>query len=414
MSTATMSFQDECRMIIPFRQSGQTFGESFVAEQPDEPLTLIQFYEQSLAETRSCQRSRSTNKADREALNAWAMFTDNIDLRSLIWESPRTSRESLKRLRQQLQMYVRNQLAVPIEASTINKRLRHLRAILNLAADPIDHALIGHVPDLGKDFTGTNSMWQIKSKRLPPRDTISRDEMERLFYATDKTDNPNLWKVIILILWSYGVRTEDHFFRLDWSLIDFTKMLMRFTANKTSKLQGVPLTPLIVRALRSLSTYQPGQQTGPIFGVMNRGTWSRNSGWKEGYYTAWSRDILPAARIEVKKGPAEHKAASLLAEDVRPNLLFHHFRKTMVTDLNIYSGQAGNWVAAHYMGGVSEQFYDTPTERIAMAVQAREDERLPECFKRYFSGSVGDRPQRGDTPQQAEGSPHEDRSLRNE
>jgi len=374
---------DEPRMIIPFR-TGRTFGQSYVAEQPEEPLTLSQFYAESLAESRGEQRSTSTFKADKEALKAWDLYTQNIDLRSLCWDSPRMSRESLKLLRQQLQMYVRNQLAVPIAASTINKRLRHIRAILNLAADPIDHALIGHVPDLGKAFTNTNSLWQIEAKRLPPRETVTRDEMERLFQATSFAKNPHLWRVIILLLWSYGVRTEDHFFRLDWSLIDFTKMLMRFTANKTSKLQGVPLTPLLARALQSLPT-NTGANVGPIFGVMNRGTWSINHGWKEGYYTIWSRDILPAARIEVKKGPDEHKAASLLPADVRPNLLFHHFRKTMVTELNIYSGQAGNWVAAHYMSGVSEVFYDTPTERIAKAVQDRENERLPDCWKQYFA-----------------------------
>ncbi len=93
----------------------------------------------------------------------------------------------------------------------------------------------------------------------------------------------------------------------------------------------------------------------------------------------------PASRrFEVKKGPSEHKAASLAAPDVRPNLMFHHFRKTMVTELNIYSNAAGNWVAAHYMSGVSEVFYDTPTERISKAVADREADRLPQCFKAYF------------------------------
>ena len=436
MSTALRQRRhtDEPRMIIPFRQHGSAFEAHSVSDESTSSrppqrdtsrMTLVDFYHDHIAETRRENLAARTIDSDLAAVNAWKQYSDNIDLLSLRWDNKTQKVESLRILRSQLQLFVRNQLkrGGVISKVSINTQLRHLRLIFRIMADPIEHGLIDAVPDLGRAFTGTKSSWQLTEKgvRLPPRNTITSEELTRLFHATEATDDPHLWKVILLILWSYGARTEDTFFRLDWSLVDLAKNVMQFTANKTSKLQGVPLTPLIIRALKSLPSYQSRstvtevtQQRGqrarqvgkslaselknPIFGKIPKGNWSRREGWKKGYYTTWSRDILPAGRFEVKKGPSEHKAASLTPEDVLPNVIFHHFRKTMVTELNCYSAQAGNWVAAHYMNGVSEVFYDMPTERIQTSVFSREEQRLPECFKLYF----------------AEESPREDSRLRNE
>lgn len=382
MSTATRwSELSDARMIIPFqRPQSQSFSAS-PPSQDAEPLTLRQFYEGHLFPVRERRISERTLDSDMEAISAWERFTDNTNLRSLDWSSPVAIRTTLRYLRTQLQKYVRGMEQAGLAASTINKRLRHLRTMLRKAADPIDHALLLHVPDLGTDFTGTSSGWKMPESRLAPRATITMEEMEALFKATDASNDSHLWKSIIVLLWSYGARTEDTFLRISWDLVDLNKWLMRFTANKTSKLQGVPLTPLTQAVLLSL---KDRGHSGAVFGVLKKGTWTKSSGWKPGYYTSWSRDILPAGRFQVNRGPEDFQAACNVVENVRPNLLFHHFRKTMVTELNIYSAQAGNWVAAHYMPGVSEQFYDTPTERIAKAVQAREDERLPQCWKDYF------------------------------
>ncbi len=345
------------------------------------PLTLSQFYFERLHKQRKQNHSQRTIADDTDAIRHWTRHTENIDLNSLEWQTADQQLSSLRTLRSELQRMVRAMQAKQLSAVTINRVLRTLRAIFRMAADPIDFGLISKAPDLGKQFTGTNSAWQLKETRRKSRKTITADEMERLFSATESANDPHLWKSIILMLWTYGARTEDTFFNLDAGLIDFESMVMQFTANKTSKLQGVPLTPLIANCIRSLNPI-PGQR---IFGRIPRGCWTSTEKWKPGYYTTWSRDILPAGRFEVNRGPAEHQAACAAAADVRPNLMFHHFRKTMVTELNIYSGQAGNWVAAHYMSGVSERYYDTPTERIAKAVTDRERERLPQCFKDYFS-----------------------------
>ncbi len=407
MSTAIRNRRhtDEPRMIIPFRQHGSAFdSRSFADESQSRPpehesarLTLVDFWHDRLSEIRRANLASRTIDSDLDAISAWMQYSDNIDLLSLRWNNKTQKVESLRTLRAQLQLFVRNQLnRGGISKVSINTRLRHIRAMFRTAADPIEHGLIDAVPDLGRQFTGTKSSWQLKETRLKQRHTITAEEMTRLFHATEAADDPHLWKVILLILWSYGARTEDTFFRLEWSLVDLSKMVMQFTANKTSKLQGVPLTPLIVRALLSLQSGE--SQAGPLFGRIPKGNWCKREGWKKGYYTTWSRDILPAGRFAVRKGPPEHKAASLTPDDVLPNVIFNHFRKTMVTELNCYSAQAGNWVAAHYMSGVSEVYYDMPTERITTAVFQREADRLPECFKTYSW----------------ERSPHEDSSLRNE
>lgn len=376
------------RMILPFVPMAKSRHSAGVAPPSPEPsMTLRQFYETQLLPTRQRRIKLNTKKADFDALSAWEKTTDNVDLRSLDWSTPLATRESLKAMRAQLQKFVLEMQESGSSPSTINKRLRHIRTMLRKAADPIDHALLSHVPDLGTGFTGTNSAWRVRENRSPPRAIVTADEMTRLFYATSETSDPHLWKVIILLLWTYGARTEDAFFGMTWDLIDFRQSLLRFTAQKTSKLQGVPLTKLVIRALESLRNRRSlANHSESIFGVIKRGTWTVSKGWVEGYYTTWSRDILPAARISVNRGPAEFQAACNARPGLSPNILFHDFRKCMVTELNIYSTQAGNWVAAHYMPGVSEQFYDTPTERIATSVAARESERLPECFYQYFAG----------------------------
>lgn len=366
--------------LAPRQPQPPSFDSLASAQPPQPPLTLSRFYFERLFDTRKENLSPRTIDSDKLALRNWDRRTNNIDLHSLAWHTQEQTVASLRSLRAELQRLVASMRSDSICSTSINTTLRTIRTILRIASDPIDHALIGRVPDLGKQFTGTASAWQLRETRATQRKSISAVEMESLFHATEATDDPHLWKCILAILWTYGARTEDTFFKLDWSLVNLAERLMQFTANKTSKLQGVPLTPLMVAVLASLCP----RESGPIFGNISRGSWCQSDGWKPGYYTVWSRDILPAGGFIVKRGPKTHKEQCAAATDARPNLLFHHFRKTMVTELNVYSGQAGNWVAAHYMSGVSEKYYDMPSERIAKAVADREHDRMPQCFKDYF------------------------------
>lgn len=375
-------------MILPFRRNDA------ILNAPEQPLRLRQFYENCLLDWRK-RLKPSTRACDREALLRWERYTSNPDFRSYDFSTKESKRQSLKELRLELQSFVTGHEAEPepVAATTINKRLTSLRTFFRRLADPIDFAILPAVPDLGRDFTGTNATWQIKETQRPPREIITTDEMVRMFNACEAATWPKesltgippvrLWRVALLLLWSFGARTEDHFFGLTWDLVDLNRGLMRFTAEKTSKLQGVPLTPLVRKALQSIKSC-----TSQIFaGVSTCGTWSKNFGWHPGYYTTWSRDILAAGHFEINRGPEELQKASREWPDTRPNLMPNHFRKTAVTQLNCYSDKAGAWVAAHHIPGVTAMHYDTPDERIIRAVHDRENDRLPQCFRDYFQTS---------------------------
>ena len=383
-SSAAIAFASDERMILPFHRPADI--PTLAA---GEPLTLRRFYETSLLPWR-IRNKPATRALDRETLIAWETFTSNPDLRSFDWSTQDSTRVSLRALRTELQSFVTgHEHAAGVSMSTCNKRLRTLRMFLKRAADPIDFGILPHVPDLGRDFTGTASVWQMRATRNKSRELISADELIRLYHACEFAEWPlesqtgippaMLWRVAIFLIWSYGALTEDHFFGLTWDLVDFKKKLLSFQAGKTSKLQGVPLTDLIVKALQKIRSC-----SSQLFaGFTTIGTWSPQ-GWRPGIHTTWSRDILWNAHFAINRGPEEHQRASREWPDSAPNLMFHHFRKTMVTELNTYSDKAGAWVAAHYMPGVTEQFYDTPDERIRTAVEARERERLPQCFRDFF------------------------------
>lgn len=386
MSGAAIAFAPGQRMIIPFRTPSEP-----TEPEVGEPLTLRGFYAAFLLPSRM-RAARTTRALDRETLTAWEAFTSNPDLRAFDWSTQEATRASLRKLRAELQRFVTgHEQSASANMTTCNKRLRTIRHFLTRAADPIDCGLIPHAPDLGRDFTGTSSRWQMRATKAPPREIVSDDELTRLFNATAWARWPDkqltgvcpvlLWRVALLLLWSFGARTEDHFFGLTWDLVDFPKRLMRFQAEKTSKLQGVPLTDLLIRALQRIKSC-----ASKLFvGFDTKGTWSKTNGWQQGYYTTWSREILWHGHFAINRGPDNLQKQSETWPDVRPNLMPNHFRKTMVTELNQYSDQAGGWVAAHYMAGVTNQFYDTPDERIRKAVQQREDERLPQCFREYFA-----------------------------
>ena len=201
---------DVPRMIIPFRSTPTAFDQThYEADDsddthvPDGTLTLPQFWHTRLKPDRTANLSPRTISSDLDALSAWKQFTDDIDLLSLRWRSKDDRLNSLRTLRAQLQKFVRVQLQKGISGTSINTRLRHIRSMLRMASDPIEHGIIDHVPDLGRSFTGTKSAWQIKATRRKPRETVTAEEMERLFHSTAAADNPHLWKVIILLLWIF-------------------------------------------------------------------------------------------------------------------------------------------------------------------------------------------------------------------
>lgn len=304
-------------------------------------ITLRAFYESNVLPEIEEQAAGSLAE-DRYALAHWERHTGNPELRAI-------DKGHLIRLRDGM-------LRADRRPGTINKTWRELRAILQMAAD---EELLNRVPQIGRRMKSR----LVREPAKAQREIITREELTRLWHACEFASYPNpkrfptaaIWRTILLMFWLYGPRTQD-LFRLRWDSIYASSMLIRFEAMKTKKLQGLPLTPLVFESIRALRGLDPIY----VFPLRTKGHFSlRNNCWIPGYYTAWRAHIQPAAGI---------------GEPV----LFKNFRETMVTNLNAVEPSLGNWIAGHYMPGVSAQNYDLPTQRIRRAIESVE---IPNCFR---------------------------------
>ena len=330
---------------------------------------------------------------DRYALNQWERFTQDRDIRQV-------GPDDLAELRDNALATI-SRRGTPITKTTVNAIWRELKPVFRYAEEL---GKIERCPQIG--IRAKSRL--CKSDQRIQRDTITADEIQRLWIAASHADYPQkgaipaarLFRVMMVLFWSYGARKSQFIERLVWDEIDFENRLISFQAIKTTKLQGVPLTDLVIRHLRSIKT-----SSRRVFANFNAGgsyishrEESNEHGavirrellppdqrhWVPGYYQTWNQRICPAAGVVPEAGP-DGLAASVRqdwGDAARPRITFQNFRQTMVTELNDRSQvqMVGNWVAAHYMPGVSAQSYDKPTERVKKAIEDRERELAPDCF----------------------------------
>jgi integrase len=306
-------------------------------------LTLRAYYFTDVRPQIEHQRPGSLAE-DRVALKNWELHTGNPDIRSI-------SRDHLVLLRDGL-------LAAGRSKATVNKTWREIKAMLEIAKED---GVIARVPKIGL---------RMKTKLVRPdakiqRDIISDDELTRLWRACDQAMYPQrgafptvaMWRALIYLFRLYGPRTRDLFY-LKWDSIKPKKGLIQFEAMKTSKLQGLPLTDLASRQIEQFR----GIDADYVFpGFRSHGCFLKGppGRWVRGYYTTWRTEICPAAGITSP-------------------IVFKHFRETMVSTLNGVEPNLGNWIAGHYVPGVSAQSYDMPTARVRAAI---ERVPIPSCFQ---------------------------------
>lgn len=321
--------------ILPFRRAEDD------QINPDEPLTLRTFYERFFLPETESGYAPNTLKEKRTAIKHWSSKTGDPDIRV-------AGKDHLIRLRDKLAAECKR-------PATINKVWRELKPIFEYARE---EGYIQRVPRIA---------WRMKCRLVkePPkiqRETIMDDEVCRLWeackHATYPVDTPipapRLWRRVLLLLYVYGPRPSD-VFPLGWGNVRWRDRLLAFEAMKTSKLQGLPLIPIVEKRLREIK----GHTLRIFHGFNTRGCYLSKPGvWKPGYYATWNREILPASGIE-------------------PRITFKNFRETMVTRLNGIEPGLGAWAAAHYVPGVTAANYDLPTQRIREAFEARD---LPACF----------------------------------
>ncbi|TWT47070.1 Phage integrase family protein [Thalassoglobus neptunius] len=247
-----------------------------------------------------------------------------------------------------------------VRRTTANKYLRHLRRLFGVACRA---GLISAVPTLS-DLT--DSWGFSKAEPLPKRELLTVDDVTKLWRGCSSATYPScggwmpptplLWRVVLVLQWTYGQRTEDCL-RLRWDNVLWSDKRIRFRASKTGKLQGLPMTENVEAHLRSI--YR--QNSDRVFVGFNRpGGWSKKrQAWERGYYATWRSEIRDAAGL--------------------PDVDLKNFRQRVVTEYNAAfdSIKLGSWIAGHSVQGVSAQNYEQPTNAIREAINAAP---VPACF----------------------------------
>lgn len=306
---------------------------------PNAKLTLRAYYDTVLLpEIREAQSPNSL-RSDRTALNHWERLTGDPDLREV-------TREHLILLRDGL----------VCSDSTKDKTWRELKAMFEAAAED---QLIARVPAIARRMKCRIVSHAVKR---PQREIITEAELTRLWRACahatypagGEHPAPQLWRVALVLFWTYGARTLDFFQHLRWEHLRWGDGLLSFTAAKTRKLQGLPLTSTVEQHLRSIKGHS--ERVFPGFETPG----SRlHGGVKRGYYATWNHEIVAQAELAV---PVQLK----------------HFRQRVVTYYNGIEPGLGGWIAGHYMPGVTAQHYDLPTQRIRQAICSAP---VPACFR---------------------------------
>lgn len=308
--------------------------------------TLRDYYENQLLPELT-DLSENSLIEDRCALNWWERATDN----PCISTGTKTELDkAVADLRTRMVVCGRS-------AATINKTWRELRSIFNAARDDGE---CPYVPVFQKRRKGKlirNSLVQEPPKRQ--REILTPEEVAAICAACAEATYPDrancvrMWRVFLFLLWSYGLRTQDLLKNLKWSDVLWKQRLLRFTAQKTTKLQGLPLTDVGVELLRSIQVLDSGR----VFpGFNSAGQLTKSGKVRSGYYHTWKHEILPAANLD--------------------GVTFKHFRERVVTHYNAKHSGLGHWIAGHSVGALS-MAYDKPTDQIRELIESAD---VPACF----------------------------------
>ena len=340
--------QDDCnerQFLIPFRVEDD-------GPQPDELITLRLMYERWMLPEISHLQPTSLCE-DRNALGHWERHTGNPDVR----DARENQREYLTRLRDGMKADGRSD-------ATINKTWRELKSMFSYASNEL--RLIDQVPQIAYRM---RSKLVIEKPKVQ-RETLRTDEITRLWRACSKATYPSgkgqfpapkLWRVAIVLFYTYGPRTEDVVKHLRWDNIKFHDRMIQFMAMKTRKLQGLPLTDLVIEHLHSIrGVLDKPFGTFKTTGALLKAKAGKPAKWLRGWRTTWRNEILPAAGF--RDGDVD----------------IQNFRETMLTNYNTIEPGLGSWIAAHAEKGTSAKFYDLPTRRIREAIEGAP---MPECFK---------------------------------
>ena len=334
--------QPELPLVIPFPTLSKAADD--LDFKPDEVITVRSYWTRRVLpelekRVKDREMSERSIKEDRHAINAWEKSTFNPDIREV---TPTV-----------LEQFKDGQLDLQIAPPTINKRWRELKAIFAFAEYD---KLIPRVPQIAHRKRAR----LLKEAPKRQRESVTDPEVELLWKQCREASYPikgqfpapMLWRVWLVLVHTYGPRPID-LKKLSWPDIRWNDRLIQFEATKTGKLQGLPMTDLVARHLRSIK----GHSEKVFSNFKSTGCFlQKTQSWKPGYYATW--------RSEISLGLA-------------PEITFKHFRETMVTRYNRIQKDLGGWIAGHFIPGVTAQNYDLPTAAIREAIESAP---VPRCF----------------------------------
>lgn len=303
--------------------------------------TLDDVYAERLPTYDSSMSDRSKVE-QRTALKHWREGVGAIEVTAV-------KRDTIVRFREHL-------VGTGMSAATINKVWRTLRALFRFAHEELKW--IDAVPTVAY---GQRSKLVDADAPLQ-REILSHAEIAQLWSNCAEARYPIFepcltWRTFLVMQWAYGMRTSD-LIELPKTAILQHQKLVRWVADKTTKLQGLPLIEVAEWHLQRWLAIAP---EGPrlFAGLARPGHFNhRTNKTSPGYYTEWNQ---------------------VISRGVEPRVLIKNLRQAMVTELNDtgHGEDIGGWAAGHSPVGVTQRNYDNPSARVRKAFLARP---VPPCF----------------------------------
>ncbi len=194
------------------RKEAQLFAETKQLEirngkaDPPPPTTLEDF----IKEHKKVMRGQVKTRTLSDQMRALNMFMAHVGEKTQLKKiSPR-----------QAESFVASRLAAGVAVATVNKDIRTLKGIFNLAIEPRGYLL-----------SGCNPFVRIRQRREAemPVKYVSVDEYKALLTSAGNT----WWKAMISVAYACGLR-RDEMLNLTWTDIDFEKHFLRVAAKRAS------------------------------------------------------------------------------------------------------------------------------------------------------------------------------------
>lgn len=264
-----------------------------------------------------------TKQAYETSIAKWEKYTPNPPINSADNDMTRRLRDGL--------------LADGFSPATVRKTWTHVRAILRRCA-----------PQTEGNPRGEGIITRIPWVKMPPsKPKIPRvgthAELNAIYEACrvaewpprDKTGiaAPELYRTFVVLEYNYGPRTQD-LWALEWLAIDWERKKIALVADKTSKLQGLPLNDVSIAHLQRIKR--------------DRRHLFYPTRCKRQFYREWER-INKTAGLSV---PLE----------------FRELRETCATNYEQICPGVGKWILGHAARGVTDEFYVNPGPHVLEAV----------------------------------------------